>query len=64
MIWDEVKVYLQKLGVKVSGSVFKKSSVVVVGEKVGFKLIKVESLDVLVLMEFDFINLFKYYGIV
>ncbi|MGC1509526.1 NAD-dependent DNA ligase LigA [Ketobacter sp.] len=64
MTRDEAKAYLQKLGAKVSGSVSKKSSAVVAGEKAGSKLTKAESLDVPVLTESDFINLLKHHGIV
>lgn len=41
MICDDVKVWLEVLGVKVFGSVFRKIVFVVVGIEVGFKLIKV-----------------------
>lgn len=41
MLCDDVKVWLVELGVKVVGSVLKKIDLVIVGEVVGFKLVKV-----------------------
>lgn len=41
MLCDDVKVWLVELGVKVVGSVLKKIDLVIVGEAVGFKLVKV-----------------------
>lgn len=41
MSCDDVKVRLVELGVKVVGSVSKKIDLVIVGEVVGFKLVKV-----------------------
>ena len=48
---DEAKNRLQALGAKVSGSVSKKTSAVVAGEKAGSKLSKAESLGVPVMSE-------------
>jgi DNA ligase (NAD+) len=48
---DEAKHRLQALGAKVSGSVSKKTSAVIAGEKAGSKLSKAESLGVPVLNE-------------
>lgn len=62
-ICDQVKQYLEVLGVKVFGSVFGKIVRVVVGEFVGFKLDKVCSFDVEVIDEDVFIDFFVGYGI-
>lgn len=57
MTRDEVKAQLQALGAKVSGSVSKKTTAVVAGEKAGSKLTKAESLGVPVLDEAALIKL-------
>lgn len=49
MTRDEAKALLQQLGAKVSGSVSKKTTALIAGEKAGSKLTKAESLDVPVL---------------
>lgn len=49
MTRDEAKVLLQQLGAKVSGSVSKKTTGLIAGEKAGSKLTKAESLGVPVL---------------
>jgi len=51
MTRDEVKQKLQAMGAKVSGSVSKKTSAVIAGEKAGSKLEKAESLGVRVMSE-------------
>jgi DNA ligase (NAD+) len=51
MTRDEARQQLQAMGAKVSGSVSKKTSAVVAGEKAGSKLDKAESLGVRVLSE-------------
>mgnify|MGYP000046250143 CR=1 FL=1 len=50
---DEAGSVLKALGAKVTGSVSKKTSYVVAGEKAGSKLAKAESLGVPVLTEDD-----------
>ena len=56
---DEAKVRLQALGAKVSGSVSKKTSYVVVGDNPGSKLTKAELLDVPILSEDQLLDLLK-----
>lgn len=51
---DEAKALLQSLGATVSGSVSKKTSVVLCGEKAGSKLTKAESLGVRVMLDDEF----------
>ncbi|MDY6920154.1 MAG: NAD-dependent DNA ligase LigA [Pseudomonadota bacterium] len=64
MTRDQAKEYLQRLGAKVSGSVSKKTTAVVAGEKAGSKLTKAESLGVPVLDETALLALLKEHGIV
>jgi DNA ligase (NAD+) len=56
MTRDEAKQRLQNLGAKVSGSVSKKTHLVVAGEKAGSKLDKAQQLDIEVLDETQFIT--------
>jgi len=56
---DEAKQKLQALGAKVSGSVSKKTTAVIAGEKAGSKLAKAETLGVKVLSEQDLMELLK-----
>ena len=56
MTRDEAKEKLQALGAKVSGSVSKKTSVVIAGEEAGSKLAKAESLGVEVWDEKQFLQ--------
>ena len=49
MTRDEAKTLLQQLGAKVSGSVSKKTTALIAGEKAGSKLTKAENLGVPVL---------------
>jgi len=58
---DEAKEALQALGAKVSGSVSKKTSCVVVGENPGSKATKAESLGIEILDEAAFIKLLQQY---
>lgn len=60
---DEAKQHLQALGAKVSGSVSKKTSVVVAGEAAGSKLAEAERLGVHVMNEADFLLLLRDHGI-
>ncbi len=53
MTRDEAKQKLQMLGAKVSGSVSRKTTAVVAGEKAGSKLTKAESLGVRIMTEND-----------
>jgi len=62
MTRDEAKEKLQALGAKVSGSVSKKTTAVIAGEKAGSKLAKAESLDVQVLSEQDLVHLLENTG--
>jgi len=55
----EAKQKLQALGAKVSGSVSKKTTAVIAGEKAGSKLAKAEALGVKVLSEQDLMKLLK-----
>ena len=57
MTRDEARAKLQALGAKVSGSVSKKTTAVIAGEKAGSKLAKAESLGVPVLSEDEFLKL-------
>jgi DNA ligase (NAD+) len=54
---DEAKDILEKLGAKVSGSVSKKTSVVVAGENAGSKLDKARELGVKIISEDEFTEL-------
>lgn len=56
---DEAKQKLQALGAKVSGSVSKKTTAVIAGEKAGSKLAKAEELGVKVWSEQDLLELLK-----
>jgi len=60
---DEAKAKLQALGAKVSGSVSKKTSVVVAGEAAGSKLTKAEQLGVEVWDEQQLLTLLQQYGL-
>jgi DNA ligase (NAD+) len=60
---DEAKERLIVLGAKVSGSVSKKTSVVVAGEAAGSKLIKAEELGVAVWDEAQLLALLRQYGV-
>lgn len=60
---DEAKTRLLALGAKVSGSVSKKTSVVVAGEAAGSKLAKAESLGVEVWDEGRLLELFEEFGV-
>jgi DNA ligase (NAD+) len=60
---DEAKEKLITLGAKVSGSVSKKTSVVVAGEAAGSKLIKAEELGVAVWDEAQLLALLRQYGV-
>ena len=57
---DEAKAALQALGAKVTGSVSKKTSYVVVGENPGSKAEKAASLGVEILDEQAFLDLIKH----
>jgi DNA ligase (NAD+) len=59
MTRDEAKSRLQSLGAKVSGSVSKKTSTVVVGADPGSKLAKARELGVDVMEEADFLRWLK-----
>jgi DNA ligase (NAD+) len=59
---DEAKEKLEALGVKVTGSVSKKTSFVVAGEAAGSKLDKAQELGVEIWDEARLLNLFKKYG--
>ena len=56
---SEAKQKLQALGVKVTGSVSKKTTFVVVGEEPGSKATKAESLGVRMLAEPEFLALLE-----
>jgi DNA ligase (NAD+) len=56
---DEAKAKLEELGAKVSGSVSKKTSVVLAGDNVGSKLDKARELGVRIIGEDEFEKLFK-----
>ena len=56
---EEAKQKLQALGAKVSGSVSKKTTAVIAGEKAGSKLAKAETLGVSVLSEQDLMKLLE-----
>lgn len=60
---DVAKAYLLELGAKVSGSVSKKTSCVVAGEKAGSKLDKATTLGIETLNEESFIAFLKSHGI-
>ncbi|WP_419813626.1 BRCT domain-containing protein [Bacterioplanoides sp.] len=60
---DQAKEYLEHLGVKVTGSVSKKTDFLVAGEKAGSKLTKAQSLDVEVLDNDAFMALLAEYGV-
>ncbi len=59
MTRDEAKQKLQAMGAKVSGSVSKKTSAVVAGEKAGSKLDKAQGLGVRVMTEEELLELLK-----
>jgi DNA ligase (NAD+) len=59
MTREEAKEALQALGAKVSGSVSKKTTALIAGEKAGSKLTKAETLGVEVLSEKDLMKLLK-----
>jgi DNA ligase (NAD+) len=56
---DEAKAAIEKLGGKVSGSVSKKTGIVVAGENAGSKLTKAESLGVRIIDEAEFVKLIE-----
>lgn len=60
---DQAKSLLEQLGVKVTGSVSKKTDFLVAGEKAGSKLTKAKDLDVAVYDEEDFLDLLSENGI-
>lgn len=60
MTRDEAKQKLQALGAKVSGSVSKKTTAVIAGEKAGSKLAKAETLGVPVLSEEELVELLEH----
>ena len=60
MTRDAAKQKLQALGAKVSGSVSKKTTAVIAGEKAGSKLAKAESLGVPVLSEEELVELLEH----
>lgn len=60
---DQAKEYLEQLGVKVTGSVSKKTDFLVAGEKAGSKLTIAQSLDVEVLDNDAFMALLAEHGI-
>ncbi|MBB3228373.1 DNA ligase (NAD+) [Luteibacter sp. Sphag1AF] len=60
---DEARDHLEALGAKVSGSVSKKTSVVVAGEAAGSKLDKAKELDVPVWDEAQLLALLKEHGV-
>lgn len=60
---DQAKEYLEQLGVKVTGSVSKKTDFLVAGEKAGSKLTKAQGLDVEVLDNDAFMALLAEHGI-
>ena len=57
MTRDEAKDRLMALGAKVTGSVSKRTSAVIAGEKAGSKLTKAEELGVDILSEQDLLEL-------
>ncbi|MEY8213361.1 MAG: helix-hairpin-helix domain-containing protein, partial [Colwellia sp.] len=59
---SEAKEKLELLGAKVSGSVSKKTSFLIAGEKAGSKLTKAEDLGVNVMSENEFIDFLSYKG--
>jgi DNA ligase (NAD+) len=60
---DEAKEKLQQLGAKVAGSVSKKTTCLVAGEKAGSKLTKAQSLGVKVLNDEQFITFLAEHGV-
>jgi DNA ligase (NAD+) len=58
---NEIKVKLEQLGAKVSGSVSAKTTVVLVGEAAGSKLTQAEKFGVKILNEAQFLELMKSY---
>ncbi len=59
MTRDEAKLRLQTLGAMVSGSISKKTTYAVAGEKAGSKLEKAHALDIKILNEVDFLVLLE-----
>ena len=60
---EEAKEYLQQLGAKVAGSVSKKTSCLVAGEKAGSKLTKAQDLEIDILDEQAFLALLAEHGV-
>ncbi|MCX7076621.1 MAG: hypothetical protein NTZ45_07650, partial [Methylococcales bacterium] len=59
----EVKETLEKLGVKVSGSVSAKTTCVLAGESAGSKLTQAQTLGVDIITESQFLNLMQTFDI-
>ncbi|WP_225667691.1 helix-hairpin-helix domain-containing protein [Thalassolituus oleivorans] len=60
---EQAKTLLERLGVKVTGSVSAKTDFLVAGEKAGSKLAKAQQLDVTVLDEAAFIEMLAEHGL-
>lgn len=60
---EDAKEYLQQLGAKVAGSVSKKTSCLVAGEKAGSKLTKAQDLEIDILDEQAFLALLAEHGV-